>query len=825
VTSAMPWRVAIGKEIRALFPAWTAFALALTVCIAGPRNLSSFSWVIFIVATVVLGAMSIGHEYLHGTLSPWLALPVSRGQLVGAKLIALTPLLVSLAILATFGLIAATGVPNAPFWPLELLTFGLPLAYGLVVAPWLTIVARGPLAGAVFTLAIPFAVALALALLQAFEVFVLPAFETSMLLVAGVGALLGWRAVLRLEALETHRDVELPKIFGASRVRASARRHPLWALVGKELRLQQLTVVMALLSFAAVLAARWHHALAPLRSLDLSYALSLVHLALVPILAGALASAEERRLGTLESQVLQPMATWIQWLLKATVVVLLSLGLSLIPLALLHGSGLHPVSVLRSVLPLGPAVMIVGELAIATLYVSSLSTSGLRAIVASLFVFAVLGVTLPFLSQINTLAWTGASGFGTGTFQAAAESLVGRWAPGGLSDRTTSLILHLRDASTLLFWVGLALVVLRFSLLNHRSTERGGRRVFKQAATLVIYVLIAQVVFTSLGAVYAAGLRRLTPEERKALSESMVRRARWQRELEVLTKNFDGRVGACAGDGLNEGCVRQNELFPMQSVMKLAVAVSALEAVDDRKWRLDDEVVVRKQDLSVFVQPMARLVGPDGFKTTTGDLVRRAIVDSDNAANDLLVAKLGGPLAVQRTLNRKGTPGVRVDRDEKHLQTETNALDWREEYLDPAALDLAINAVPAPRRDAAFQAYLRDRRDTSTPRGMTVLLEALASGRLLSPSSTKFLLDTLTQTTTFPDRLKAGVPDGWTIGHKTGTSSSWRGVTAAFNDVGVVTGPKGETISIAVFIAESKASDKDRAKLMADIARAIIAKY
>jgi beta-lactamase class A len=121
--------------------------------------------------------------------------------------------------------------------------------------------------------------------------------------------------------------------------------------------------------------------------------------------------------------------------------------------------------------------------------------------------------------------------------------------------------------------------------------------------------------------------------------------------------------------------------------------------------------------------------------------------------------------------------------------------------------------------------FASDRRDTSTPRGMTILLDKLAAGRLLSSSSTQFLLDTLKQTTTFPDRLKAGVPDGWTIGHKTGTSGTWRGVTAAFNDVGILAGPKGETISIAVFIAESRASDKDMAKLMADIARAIATKY
>jgi beta-lactamase class A len=825
VTSTMPWRAAIGKELRALLPAWMALAIASIVCIAFDGR---WSWAIFIFGAVALGALSIGHEYLHGTLSPWLALPVNRWQLAVAKLAALLPLLASLAILATLGLVAANGLPAAGLFRLELMTIGLPLIYGLIVAPWLTMVARGPLGGVVFTLAVPLVVGLALFFIQPLDVFVRPGFGTAMSVFAGLGVLLGARTFMQLEALDTHRDVELPKLFGARRaLEVSGAPRPIWALIAKEFRLQQMTVLVATLSFAAVLVARWYHSLAPDTNLDLTYALGVVHLALVPILAGALASAEERRLGTLEWQVLQPIATWRQWLVKVTVVVALSIVVSLVPLVLLLGADrpAHVIWVLKSVLTLTQAIIIVAELAIATLYVSSLSTSGIRAIMTSIPVLAVLAALMSLFPRMINLTSNATAGFRTGLLQTSMDWLVARWAPAGFSQRTANLILGLRSGLALAFFVGLSVVVLRFALVNHRSAERGGRRVVRQAAMFFGWVLVIQFIFTSLSALQAAGFYRITPEERKVFSESMVRRARWQHELDVLTKGFDGRVGACAGDGRLEACISDNNLFPMQSVMKLPVAVSALEAVDAGKWRLDDEVVVHKQDLSVFVQPIAKLVGPNGFKTTIGDLVRRAIVDSDSAATDILIAKLGGPGAVQLTLNRKATSAVRVDRDEKHLQTEINGLEWRDEYLDPPALDRAINAVPEAQRDAAFQAYLHDRRDTSTPRGMTILLDKLVKGRLLSSSSTQFLLDTLKQTTTFPDRLKAGVPDGWTIGHKTGTSGSWRGVTAAFNDVGILTGPKGETISIAVFITESKASDKDVAKLMADIARAIATKY
>ena len=213
MTNAMPWRAAIGKELRALFPAWTAFAIASIVSIAFAGN---WIWAIFILSAVALGALSIGHEYLHGTLSLWLALPVSRWQLAAAKLAALVPLLASLAILTTLGLIAANGYPGTRFLRLELYSIGLPLIYGLFVAPWLTMVARGPLGGVVFTLAVPVVVGLAVALFDPLE-RVRPSFEIAMTAFAVVGAVAGWWTFIRLEALDTHRDVELPKLFGARR--------------------------------------------------------------------------------------------------------------------------------------------------------------------------------------------------------------------------------------------------------------------------------------------------------------------------------------------------------------------------------------------------------------------------------------------------------------------------------------------------------------------------------------------------------------------------------------------------------------------------------
>jgi beta-lactamase class A len=257
--------------------------------------------------------------------------------------------------------------------------------------------------------------------------------------------------------------------------------------------------------------------------------------------------------------------------------------------------------------------------------------------------------------------------------------------------------------------------------------------------------------------------------------------------------------------------------------MKLVVGVAALDAVDKGRVRLNDEVTIRSEDLSLYVQPLAGLVGKSGYRTTIGDLVRRAIIDSDSAAADVLVSRLGGPSAVNAVLNAKGIAGVRLDRDERHLQTEIVGLKWRPEYVDASVLDRAIEAVPEAKRREAYAAYRKDPRDTATPNGMAAFLLRLAQGDLLSPSSTEYVLRAMGECRTFPDRLKAGLAPGWQIAHKTGTSASWEGLTAATNDVGILTAPDGSKISIAVFVADSRSNPATRAAIIARISAVAIA--
>lgn len=146
-------------------------------------------------------------------------------------------------------------------------------------------------------------------------------------------------------------------------------------------------------------------------------------------------------------------------------------------------------------------------------------------------------------------------------------------------------------------------------------------------------------------------------------------------------------------------------------------------------------------------------------------------------------------------------------------------------FAEPARFDVAVASVPEPTRDAAWAAYLTDPRDTASPEGMVSFLTALASYRVLSRTSTDVLLAVMTSTTTGPDRLKAGLPLGWQIAHKTGTGRAWRGMTSDTNDVGIITAPDGGRVAIAVFVAASTQSNDQRAGVIAAAARAATGAY
>ena len=112
-------------------------------------------------------------------------------------------------------------------------------------------------------------------------------------------------------------------------------------------------------------------------------------------------------------------------------------------------------------------------------------------------------------------------------------------------------------------------------------------------------------------------------------------------------------------------------------------------------------------------------------------------------------------------------------------------------------------------------------RNWSSPEAAVALLRALHEQRGLSESSQMLLLKFMIESTPGPKRLKGLLPAGTIVAHKTGTSGTEKGITAATNDIGIMTLPNGKHLANAVFVADSAADEATRDGVIAKIARAV----
>ncbi len=399
MTRLNPLWLSVRKEAHALWPAWAAGAVTVAVVgLLADSRLSMPGRLAYFVASVTLAALAIGHEYTHRTLSLLLSCPVDRQRLLGAKLLALVPMLL------TLGALAFTVIPP-----------GLPFDHGasdaalstlcaVLMAPWLTMLCRNPLAGVVFAIGATgmLHIAALAVVIARYELIGptrlgLAAFGEATLVTVlaaacALSAVADWRLFMRLEAIDGRdADVSWPRWLRSAITRAdmdplaAARRgHPIWLLVKKEFRIQQMSLVVAGINVLI-----WP-ALAALddfaeSSRPVMEVVGVLYGGLLAILVGALASAEERQMGTLEWQTLLPVAAWRQFAVKVAVALSLSLVLALGLPVLLAGGELS-VSIWHA-----GAVLL---LTIGSLYVSSLCGSGLKAMAVSAPVMFVLAVLL-----------------------------------------------------------------------------------------------------------------------------------------------------------------------------------------------------------------------------------------------------------------------------------------------------------------------------------------------------------------------------------------------------------------------------------------------
>lgn len=221
------------------------------------------------------------------------------------------------------------------------------------------------------------------------------------------------------------------------------------------------------------------------------------------------------------------------------------------------------------------------------------------------------------------------------------------------------------------------------------------------------------------------------------------------------------------------------------------MAGAALEAAEKGTIKLNATVRFRKADIPGFSPVMeAKLQGSSGTATLS-EAVDAALVHSDNMAANLLINALAGPRGVTTRWRGWGDRITRLDRREIELNSNRKG----------------------------------DPRDSSTPRAMTLTTRLLIDGRRLSQAHADRLARLMHRSPRGLDRVRAGLPKGWSAGSKIGTCAGPGQANGQYNDIGWFrAGPGGPLYWYSVMLDRPRGSPADAAAIHARLGQIFAAK-
>lgn len=319
-----------------------------------------------------------------------------------------------------------------------------------------------------------------------------------------------------------------------------------------------------------------------------------------------------------------------------------------------------------------------------------------------------------------------------------------------------------------------------------QGMKRASRRLF----CLFVLTALLTVSCTSINSI---GEETDSNSETRASSEITASNTDRNNELrtriEQIAQAAQGRVGVTAtvletGESVT---LNGDQQFPMQSVYKFPIAMAVLAQVDQGNLELEQQIRIEASDVVQESQVLEE--DSQGREFRLAELLQYMVSRSDSTACDALLRLIGGPQQVTEYLSSLGINDIVVANTENEIQF---GQDPTLQYRNYATPDAAVN-----------------------------LLRAFHAGQGLSDSSQATLRQWMTETSTGPNRIKGLLPEGTVVAHKTGTSATVDGVTAATNDVGLVTLPNGQHLAIAVFVSDSRANATIREEVIAKVAKAV----
>ncbi|WP_281634278.1 class A beta-lactamase, subclass A2 [Flavobacterium luteolum] len=228
--------------------------------------------------------------------------------------------------------------------------------------------------------------------------------------------------------------------------------------------------------------------------------------------------------------------------------------------------------------------------------------------------------------------------------------------------------------------------------------------------------------------------------------------------------------------------------MPMMSVFKFHIALAVLHKVDEGKLNLAQEIFIKKKDLKEDTWSPMKVDYPEGNVNLTLDkILRYTVSHSDNNGCDILINLVGCTKYIQKFINEQGIKDFVIKMNEDQMKT------WKNLYVN-----------------------------TTTPIATTELLEKFFKGEVLKEETTKYLYQIMVETSRGLTWMKAGLPEGTELAHRTGISgTNDNNLRVAMNDIGIVKLPNGKHFILSVYLKDITEKREDTEKIIADIAKAV----
>lgn len=280
-------------------------------------------------------------------------------------------------------------------------------------------------------------------------------------------------------------------------------------------------------------------------------------------------------------------------------------------------------------------------------------------------------------------------------------------------------------------------------------------------------------------------LRRLFCGGMLLLAACDAQAERLDARIDHILSGRKARIGLAIRTPEGATVTRNDTLLPLMSVFKFPVALAVLDRLERGGIPLAQPLRIAPERLVAGTySPMRDSLPASGGTLDYASLLHYVIVRSDNIACDILLDDLGGPQVADAYVRSLGIDGIRIVADEAAMH-----------------------------RHVANQRLNRAR-----PSSVCALFDLFLRGGTIGGEYRIFLDRLLRACATGADKLRAGLPAGTAIGHKTGSSDRTpEGIRIADNDAGYVSLPDGRSFCIAVFVTESAEDDATNAAIAAAV--------